>query len=145
MFCFFFFSSRRRHRRLQGDWSSDVCSSDLETCRFQQSLCPVWAPRPDTSRTPGSHRLPSRPPELTLLVACCTQEEDAAGAYAVVARLTVPLKRRFAGLHYERANARWQLAETEYRALGWPHPSARSRTSAQTESRADRSGHHEWT
>src|SRR5256885_882729 len=23
-----FFSSRRRHTRLQGDWSSDVCSSD---------------------------------------------------------------------------------------------------------------------
>src|SRR5256885_13286413 len=28
MYCFFF-SSRRRHTRLQGDWSSDVCSSDL--------------------------------------------------------------------------------------------------------------------
>src|SRR5256885_7966628 len=25
----FLFSSRRRHTRLQGDWSSDVCSSDL--------------------------------------------------------------------------------------------------------------------
>src|SRR5205807_2997764 len=29
---FFFFSSRRRHTRLQGDWSSDVCSSDLLQC-----------------------------------------------------------------------------------------------------------------
>src|SRR3989454_4324918 len=28
-FFFFFFPSRRRHTRLQGDWSSDVCSSDL--------------------------------------------------------------------------------------------------------------------
>src|SRR5256885_12233296 len=28
---YFFFSSRRRHTRLQGDWSSDVCSSDLST------------------------------------------------------------------------------------------------------------------
>src|SRR5205807_10180841 len=39
--CFFFFSSRRRHTRLQGDWSSDVCSSDL--------ACPdhgVSLPRP---------------------------------------------------------------------------------------------------
>src|SRR5205807_5727387 len=26
-----FFSSRRRHTRLQGDWSSDVCSSDLDS------------------------------------------------------------------------------------------------------------------
>src|SRR5688500_19856509 len=30
---FFFFSSRRRHTRLQGDWSSDVCSSDLPGVR----------------------------------------------------------------------------------------------------------------
>src|SRR5437879_12695746 len=28
-FSFFFFSSRRRHTRYIGDWSSDVCSSDL--------------------------------------------------------------------------------------------------------------------
>src|SRR5688500_19911572 len=26
----FFFASRRRHTMLQGDWSSDVCSSDLD-------------------------------------------------------------------------------------------------------------------
>src|SRR5437764_13677606 len=34
MYCvilFFFFSSRRRHTRYIGDWSSDVCSSDLVT------------------------------------------------------------------------------------------------------------------
>src|SRR5256885_8014007 len=30
---YFFFSSRRRHTRLQGDWSSDVCSSDLSFLR----------------------------------------------------------------------------------------------------------------
>src|SRR5256885_4838026 len=29
--CGLFFSSRRRHTRLQGDWSSDVCSSDLRS------------------------------------------------------------------------------------------------------------------
>src|SRR5260370_7564065 len=29
---FFFFSSRRRHTRFKCDWSSDVCSSDLEHC-----------------------------------------------------------------------------------------------------------------
>src|SRR5438876_6735163 len=29
VFIFFFFSSRRRHTRWTGDWSSDVCSSDL--------------------------------------------------------------------------------------------------------------------
>src|SRR6266480_5283803 len=30
---FFFFSSRRRHTRLTCDWSSDVCSSDLDHAR----------------------------------------------------------------------------------------------------------------
>src|SRR5205807_695030 len=51
----FFFSSRRRHTRLQGDWSSDVCSSDLQPQlawqRFhptaQLASCqggPTWVP-----------------------------------------------------------------------------------------------------
>src|SRR3989442_14529924 len=35
---FFFFSSRRRHTRCGRDWSSDVCSSDLED---DVSLAPV--------------------------------------------------------------------------------------------------------
>src|SRR5215211_9378990 len=30
MYFFFFFSSRRRHTRSLCDWSSDVCSSDLD-------------------------------------------------------------------------------------------------------------------
>src|SRR5437879_10159754 len=37
VFCFnffFFFSSRRRHTRYIGDWSSDVCSSDLKMRGF---------------------------------------------------------------------------------------------------------------
>src|SRR5437879_10325204 len=33
MVFFFFFSSRRRHTRYIGDWSSDVCSSDLRPPR----------------------------------------------------------------------------------------------------------------
>src|SRR5256885_7138047 len=35
---YFFFSSRRRHTRLQGDWSSDVCSSDLPLGVFDAQL-----------------------------------------------------------------------------------------------------------
>src|SRR5256885_3305932 len=34
----FFFSSRRRHTRLQGDWSSDVCSSDLTITTGERDL-----------------------------------------------------------------------------------------------------------
>src|SRR5256885_9850105 len=46
---FFFFSSRRRHTRLQGDWSSDVCSSDLATAYVLAAAAPsapVPAPYP---------------------------------------------------------------------------------------------------
>src|SRR6266446_10673411 len=46
MCLFFFFSSRRRHTRLQGDWSSDVCSSDLRgryTCRHRHERVGKWS------------------------------------------------------------------------------------------------------
>src|SRR3712207_9165322 len=35
---FFFFSSRRRHTRYWRDWSSDVCSSDLDVARFLDAV-----------------------------------------------------------------------------------------------------------
>src|SRR5688500_20333260 len=42
MFVVFFCSSRRRHTRLQGDWSSDVCSSDLQSeALFGAHMVPV--------------------------------------------------------------------------------------------------------
>src|SRR5438093_9332410 len=43
MFFFFFFSSRRRHTRLVSDWSSDVCSSDLnELVRWGTDIHDRW-------------------------------------------------------------------------------------------------------
>ena len=48
--CVFFFSSRRRHTRLQGDWSSDVCSSDLPP-RAQQKLGAASGLRPSAAPT----------------------------------------------------------------------------------------------
>src|SRR5438105_15458636 len=43
----FFFSSRRRHTRSTRDWSSDVCSSDLDPCDRLDA----------DARSFGSHRL----------------------------------------------------------------------------------------
>src|SRR5206468_12285628 len=51
-YCFFFFSSRRRHTRSDRDWSSDVCSSDLRGRRRRRS-----APR---APSPAARRGPSR-------------------------------------------------------------------------------------
>src|SRR5690348_17947885 len=39
LMCFFFFSSRRRHTRWTGDWSSDVCSSDLSSWFARSGVC----------------------------------------------------------------------------------------------------------
>src|SRR5581483_12301551 len=55
---FFFFSSRRRHTRYWRDWSSDVCSSDLQHGDF---------PIPGAGR-PGQEHL-ARVLELTRAVA----------------------------------------------------------------------------
>src|SRR5467141_2171350 len=38
---FFFFSSRRRHTRFKCDWSSDVCSSDLEQACYAKVKSPA--------------------------------------------------------------------------------------------------------
>src|SRR5256885_6748568 len=55
---FFFFSSRRRHTRLQGDWSSDVCSSDLaDAGRDVAVRAPIQAPE---VRTDAARGLPER-------------------------------------------------------------------------------------
>src|SRR5688572_32442121 len=48
-FFFFFFSSRRRHTRFDCDWSSDVCSSDLDARHISQPP----AIQHDSSRASG--------------------------------------------------------------------------------------------
>src|SRR5207248_6734726 len=40
--CLFFFSSRRRHTSSYGDWSSDVCSSDLYAEQGQRNLAELF-------------------------------------------------------------------------------------------------------
>src|SRR5256885_11700560 len=50
----FFFSSRRRHTRLQGDWSSDVCSSDLEASEAAYIRRVASRPYFETSFSTGS-------------------------------------------------------------------------------------------
>src|SRR5256886_17435186 len=59
---FFFFSSRRRHTRFDCDWSSDVCSSDLQLIeaasghhlwadRYDRELADVFAVQDEIARS----------------------------------------------------------------------------------------------
>src|SRR3712207_8354100 len=55
--CFvFFFSSRRRHTRYWRDWSSDVCSSDLESL-FQLGVLSFEQGRPKEAEAFMKRRL----------------------------------------------------------------------------------------
>src|SRR2546427_6863147 len=55
----FFFSSRRRHTRFDCDWSSDVCSSDLDARREQPA--PAEGPRVDAREADHHGRDHPRP------------------------------------------------------------------------------------
>src|SRR5256885_13177861 len=62
----FFFSSRRRHTRLQGDWSSDVCSSDLGQIQLMFENPPtvlshIRGGKLKALAVTGSQRLPALP------------------------------------------------------------------------------------
>src|SRR2546430_13485719 len=68
---FFFFSSRRRHTRFDCDWSSDVCSSDLQ----QRD----WHAAPGTAnpvRTPEAARLESETSIRSPTVPCDTGQHE---------------------------------------------------------------------
>src|SRR5256885_4331744 len=70
---FFFFSSRRRHTRLQGDWSSDVCSSDL----YKQALAQV---QPKLQAAPSPSAFKKLEPMQSELLSGHQQMESAAQA-----------------------------------------------------------------
>src|SRR6266581_1105191 len=100
----FFFSSRRRHTRWTGDWSSDVCSSDL--------LLVKGAPEAVLARATGVVRedggsAPLTGPERAALL-------DLAGRMAEGGMRVVALARR----HLEAAPADLEAAERDLALVG---------------------------
>src|SRR5688572_31590854 len=53
----FFFSSRRRHTRFDCDWSSDVCSSDLDPGKFDQVRAALNQPEGQASTQKNGRNL----------------------------------------------------------------------------------------
>src|SRR5437762_8911145 len=81
-FFFFFFSSRRRHTRYIGDWSSDVCSSDLTgtfTLRLRSSestSIPVMSGSLTSSVTRSGLSIWARPSAVAPSSAVLTRSEE---------------------------------------------------------------------
>src|SRR5688500_10242801 len=99
---FFFFSSRRRHTRLQGDWSSDVCSSDLTA--LEQRVFPVRGPT----------TLPSR--RALSLGLCAAAALSILGLALFLERETSPRERPFTVHHARPARSHQLVADL---AEGW--------------------------
>src|SRR5207302_2541099 len=90
----FFFSSRRRHTRFSRDWSSDVCSSDLELAgrfgRVQEYLIfradvdyscrrKVWSNNTPVGIEESARALTERSANAINLLLCLRSEERRVG------------------------------------------------------------------
>src|SRR5688500_19886250 len=86
----FFFSSRRRHTRLQGDWSSDVCSSDLVARKTAPPLPSVgFAPVRPMDIVRATYDFAAQHPEILNYVPCycgCGSQGHKANESCFVAR-----------------------------------------------------------
>src|SRR5256885_658946 len=86
LYCYvFFFSSRRRHTRLQGDWSSDVCSSDLSSALPPLATVSSAAPSQQRQRQQRQRR-PMTAEEVSSTLARL-RRQIADSDYAAVAEL----------------------------------------------------------
>src|SRR5690348_15720680 len=79
---FFFFSSRRRHTRWTGDWSSDVCSSDLYHTVADANQAALDA---TTGLADNCDSAPTKAVQTSATVACATtvviRVSDSCGNY----------------------------------------------------------------
>src|SRR5690348_5434902 len=87
----FFFSSRRRHTRWTGDWSSDVCSSDLNDEFRRRFLTEVAAlAGRDFTPAPGSSFAAAREERLDVLAGLVTAHLDTAALSRLIEEGPVP-------------------------------------------------------
>src|SRR5882762_10837484 len=84
--CIFFFSSRRRHTRFKCDWSSDVCSSDLQGPLVSEAVTMVHRPREDVGDGfDAAMRVPGKPRQVILgvLIAKVVEQKERIEVFGV--------------------------------------------------------------
>src|SRR5699024_11538155 len=80
----FFFSSRRRHTRSKRDWSSDVCSSDLEKIISNGESVPLTLPKENvvkyrlTNESWIAFRPSGTEPKMKIYLGVCADTEKLA-------------------------------------------------------------------
>src|SRR5256885_16607373 len=107
MVIYFFFSSRRRHTRLQGDWSSDVCSSDLPVAEGVGTVWRIMAERLTASWTTAPHFYLVREVNVSRLVSWRERASKHTGARLTYTDLLVKLVAATLPQH-PGVNASWQ-------------------------------------
>src|SRR2546430_12804154 len=76
-FFFFFFSSRRRHTRFDCDWSSDVCSSDLQEQDWTHYVrIAAWGLHSKDATDRKSTRLNSSHSQISYAVFCLKKKKN---------------------------------------------------------------------
>src|SRR5690606_18252169 len=119
----FFFSSRRRHTRFSRDWSSDVCSSDLDAARTLQyrsiNIDLIYGlPRQNTERSYSTVKviLEMQPERISLYTYMQRPERHSSQRRIQVQDLPSP-EEMLEMLH----NAIEQLTAAGYRYVGLDH------------------------
>src|SRR5690606_40030471 len=90
----FFFSSRRRHTRFSRDWSSDVCSSDLELAR--QRICLSSLVRDVLHRSTTRARSKDRE-DRSREAGCRLLEGSSSWRFSCAPMIALPIGRRLCG------------------------------------------------
>src|SRR2546422_8481789 len=89
---FFFFSSRRRHTRCSRDWSSDVCSSDLEVGAGHHRPPHLLHEHDEVDEAEAdrkSTRLNSSHGYISYAVFCLKKKNTVAGTPSVTIQITI--------------------------------------------------------
>src|SRR5437762_13406629 len=103
----FFFSSRRRHTRYIGDWSSDVCSSDLYNGRLRQSAGSIVVNNNGVRSSPCTAEIAATQRAWAFATSTPRNRVASSGRRSEERRVGKESKSRWAGDHYKKEGKSW--------------------------------------
>src|SRR6266478_9725913 len=119
-FFFFFFSSRRRHTRFDCDWSSDVCSSDLQKAGKgyadpEYDLSVEWSgTRARLKSADAKRREPGTRSRVLLIIGSARNDGTCPGEVSKTFRLTKIARKVFEDARFDVDTLDLSLLTSEY-------------------------------